>query len=597
MQAIENCEGQPVDLFNAPVQVFELTVMSVADKLTLKKKLEMELSQVRVAVENLKSKSRKNIDEICPTVTDDDAMVLGNDHSGKDQVSGVHSKHGFHRQLSVASQNSQTAHSKEKRKPEITKLCNSSEFVPRDVGVLVNKRSEVAKVADKKRALPERIEPPQDRKTPRIFSDRMRDSAILLKKLMLHPDAWVFNQPVDPVKLIIPDYFEVVKKPMDLGTVRSKLERKLYLSTQDFAADVRLTFSNAMLYNPHNNDVHLMAKDLNTLFNKRWRSLEEKWKKDGSGSVLKPSNPKTVSQKRPAASCVSSAPRKSMTLARPVKPAGVDCKTVQGIVHKNISNGMGKAREFTVCGDVENHSVCTQSLSSDVDSEGSIVGGVSQGHASSGTKFHLKHIKDTQMSTAEVAIEQYSNMDHDADGGKVSPINCSRSASDVDEESGQSRSPHPVASTSAFREGGRDAPDGQLSPSKALRAAMLKSRFADTIRKAQQKTLLNHGGRRDAIREKREREEMERRKLEERAKMEAQARADEVAREQVEAQEKRNRERAAARHALQTMKKTIYIDNFTDFESVLSSSYLLENLGLFLKEDYMDDGVEDAVYF
>lgn len=32
----------------------------------------------------------------------------------------------------------------------------------------------------------------------------------------------------------------------------------------------------------------------------------------------------------------------------------------------------------------------------------------------------------------------------------------------------------------------------QLSPKKALRAAMLKSRFADTILRAQQKTLLEH---------------------------------------------------------------------------------------------------------
>lgn len=32
----------------------------------------------------------------------------------------------------------------------------------------------------------------------------------------------------------------------------------------------------------------------------------------------------------------------------------------------------------------------------------------------------------------------------------------------------------------------------QLSPKKALRAAILKSRFADTILKAQQKTLLDH---------------------------------------------------------------------------------------------------------
>lgn len=34
--------------------------------------------------------------------------------------------------------------------------------------------------------------------------------------------------------------------------------------------------------------------------------------------------------------------------------------------------------------------------------------------------------------------------------------------------------------------------DIQMSPSRALRAAMLKSRFADTILKAQQKTLLDH---------------------------------------------------------------------------------------------------------
>lgn len=34
--------------------------------------------------------------------------------------------------------------------------------------------------------------------------------------------------------------------------------------------------------------------------------------------------------------------------------------------------------------------------------------------------------------------------------------------------------------------------DVQMSPKKALRAAMLKSRFADTILKAQQRTLLDH---------------------------------------------------------------------------------------------------------
>jgi len=31
---------------------------------------------------------------------------------------------------------------------------------------------------------------------------------------------WVFNEPVDPIKLGIPDYFQIIKHPMDLGTVK-----------------------------------------------------------------------------------------------------------------------------------------------------------------------------------------------------------------------------------------------------------------------------------------------------------------------------------------------------------------------------------------
>ena len=32
-----------------------------------------------------------------------------------------------------------------------------------------------------------------------------------------------FAQPVDPVKLELPDYFEIIKKPMDLGTIKEKV--------------------------------------------------------------------------------------------------------------------------------------------------------------------------------------------------------------------------------------------------------------------------------------------------------------------------------------------------------------------------------------
>lgn len=98
--------------------------------------------------------------------------------------------------------------------------------------------------------------------------------ATILKELMGHPAGWLFNQPVDPVALNIPDYFSIISEPMDLGTIKSKLEKSMYLMAEEFAADVRLTFSNAMLYNPPANNVHQMAKKLNDLFDSRWKNVE-----------------------------------------------------------------------------------------------------------------------------------------------------------------------------------------------------------------------------------------------------------------------------------------------------------------------------------
>jgi hypothetical protein len=39
----------------------------------------------------------------------------------------------------------------------------------------------------------------------------------LLSQIKSHKHAWVFLEPVDAEKLQIPDYFQVIKRPMDLG--------------------------------------------------------------------------------------------------------------------------------------------------------------------------------------------------------------------------------------------------------------------------------------------------------------------------------------------------------------------------------------------
>ncbi|KAI8376113.1 uncharacterized protein BYT42DRAFT_614896 [Radiomyces spectabilis] len=51
-----------------------------------------------------------------------------------------------------------------------------------------------------------------------------------------------------------PDYFEVIERPMDLGTVTKKLKQAIYKSKKAFADDLYLIYENCLTYNtaPHN---------------------------------------------------------------------------------------------------------------------------------------------------------------------------------------------------------------------------------------------------------------------------------------------------------------------------------------------------------
>jgi E1A/CREB-binding protein len=95
----------------------------------------------------------------------------------------------------------------------------------------------------------------------------------VLKGLQTHQHGWVFNCPVDPVELGLPDYFDIIKKPMDLGTIQKKLENGTYHSIEEFQADVFLTFDNAMTYNEDGSVVFDMAKELRVKFEADLKSL------------------------------------------------------------------------------------------------------------------------------------------------------------------------------------------------------------------------------------------------------------------------------------------------------------------------------------
>lgn len=74
--------------------------------------------------------------------------------------------------------------------------------------------------------------------------------------------AWPFYHPVDVKALNLHDYYDIIKQPMDLGTIKNKMEERQYKNAHEFAADVRIMFTNCYRYNSPEHDVVKMAKQL-----------------------------------------------------------------------------------------------------------------------------------------------------------------------------------------------------------------------------------------------------------------------------------------------------------------------------------------------
>ena len=82
-----------------------------------------------------------------------------------------------------------------------------------------------------------------------------------------------FLEPVDPVELGIPDYFDIIKTPMDFGTIQTRLRKEFYGSQEEFPSDMRLVFNNAKTYNPEGHDVWNAANTLSKLFERQWAKI------------------------------------------------------------------------------------------------------------------------------------------------------------------------------------------------------------------------------------------------------------------------------------------------------------------------------------
>lgn len=111
--------------------------------------------------------------------------------------------------------------------------------------------------------------------TIRGTSESMKKCVKVLGALKRNANAGPFLEAVDPVALGIPTYFDVIKRPMDLGTVDAKLRAGDYDMPEQFEEDVRLIWANAMAFNPVGSQVYRMAESISLYFEEALRRDEE----------------------------------------------------------------------------------------------------------------------------------------------------------------------------------------------------------------------------------------------------------------------------------------------------------------------------------
>ncbi|MBZ3870697.1 Bromodomain testis-specific protein [Sciurus carolinensis] len=109
-------------------------------------------------------------------------------------------------------------------------------------------------------------------------TEQLKHCSEILKELLAKKHlsyAWPFYNPVDANALGLHNYYDIVKNPMDLGTIKRKMDNQEYKDAYEFAADVRLMFMNCYKYNPPDHEVVAMARMLQDVFEMHFAKIPD----------------------------------------------------------------------------------------------------------------------------------------------------------------------------------------------------------------------------------------------------------------------------------------------------------------------------------
>uniref|UniRef100_A0A8C2PYX1 Bromodomain PHD finger transcription factor n=1 Tax=Cyprinus carpio TaxID=7962 RepID=A0A8C2PYX1_CYPCA len=94
----------------------------------------------------------------------------------------------------------------------------------------------------------------------------------ILRSLQSHKMAWPFLEPVDPNDA--PDYYGIIKEPMDLSTMEERIQKRFYSKLTEFVADMTKIFDNCRYYNPSDSPFYQCAEFLESFFVQKLKAFK-----------------------------------------------------------------------------------------------------------------------------------------------------------------------------------------------------------------------------------------------------------------------------------------------------------------------------------
>ncbi|XP_055688783.1 bromodomain adjacent to zinc finger domain protein 2B isoform X2 [Lutzomyia longipalpis] len=124
---------------------------------------------------------------------------------------------------------------------------------------------------------PEVREKPKEEKKEKVSKKLIKEMALcktILDEMELHEDAWPFLLPVNTKQF--PTYKKIIKYPIDLSTIKKKVQDMVYKCRDEFVTDVRQIFNNCEVFNEDDSPVGKAGHGMRKFFELRWKELIDK---------------------------------------------------------------------------------------------------------------------------------------------------------------------------------------------------------------------------------------------------------------------------------------------------------------------------------